>query len=97
MVTATAAETESAVAAAMTVAMAAADNKRNCKGRQQSTKCGRGSNEDSGCGSNHGSAATTAGRVRSAAEVTTIRAAATATSAVVNLIPHFPLGHGERR
>jgi hypothetical protein len=36
----TAAEAVSAVAAA-TVALAVADNNRNCGGRQQSTKCGR--------------------------------------------------------
>ncbi len=88
----TAAETESAVAAAATVAMVVAVNNRNCRGRQQSTKCGRGSNGDSGRGSsNHGSAATTAGRGSGVAEVTTMRAAATATKAVVNLYPIFPL------
>ncbi len=38
---ATAAETVAAVAAAATVAMAVADNNRNCRGGQQSTKCGR--------------------------------------------------------
>jgi hypothetical protein len=37
----TAAESVSAVVAAATVAMAVADNNRNCGGRQQSTKCGR--------------------------------------------------------
>jgi hypothetical protein len=41
MVTATEAETVSAVAAAATVAMVVADNNRNCGGRQQSTKCSR--------------------------------------------------------
>ncbi len=89
--TATASKTESAVVAAGTVAMAVAENNRNCGGRQQSTKCGRGSNGDSGRGSSdHGSAATMAGR-GSGAEVTTMRAAATVTTAVVNLYPIFPL------
>ncbi len=74
------------------MAMVVADNNRNCGGRQQSTKCVRGSNRDSGCGSrDHGSAATMAGRGSGAAEVTTMRAAATATTAVVNLYPIFPL------
>jgi hypothetical protein len=36
---ATVAETGSAVAAVATVAMAVADNNRNCWGRQESTKC----------------------------------------------------------
>jgi hypothetical protein len=36
-----AAETGSMVAAGVTVAMAVADNNRNCGGRQKSTKCGR--------------------------------------------------------
>jgi hypothetical protein len=40
----TAAETGSVVAAAATVAMAVADNNRNYRGRQQSTKYGSGSN-----------------------------------------------------
>jgi hypothetical protein len=40
-VTATAAETGSAMAATVTVAMAVADNNRNYGDRQQSTKCGR--------------------------------------------------------
>ncbi len=35
------AKTGSAVALAVTVAKAVADNNRNCGGRQQSTKCGR--------------------------------------------------------
>jgi hypothetical protein len=92
MVVVTVAKTESAVAALATVAMVVAVNNRNCGGRQQSTKCGRGSNGDSGrCSSNHGSAAMTAGRGSGAAEVTTMRAAATATTAVVNLYPIFPL------
>ncbi len=90
--TAMAAKTESAVAAVATVAMAVADNNRNCGGRQQSSKCGRGSNGDSGRGSsNHGSVATMAGRGSGTVEVTTMRAAATATIAVVNLYPIFPL------
>ncbi len=38
---ATAAEAGSAVAAAVTVAKVVADNNRNCRGRQQSIKCGR--------------------------------------------------------
>jgi hypothetical protein len=36
---ATVAESALAVAAVATVAMAVADNNRNCGGRQQSTKC----------------------------------------------------------
>jgi hypothetical protein len=53
-------KTGSAVAAVATVAMAVADNNRNCRGRQQSTKCGSGSGEDSGRdSSNRGSAAAT--------------------------------------
>ena len=92
MVVVTVAKTESAVAALATMVMVVAVNKRNCGGRQQSTKCGRGSNEDSGRGSsNHGSAATLAGMGSGMAEVTTMRAAATATTAVVNLYPIFPL------
>ncbi len=76
----------------MTVAMVVADNNRNWRGRQQSTKCSRGSNGDSGRGSsNHGSTATTAGRGSGTAELTTMRAAAKATTAVVNLYPIFPL------
>jgi hypothetical protein len=72
--------------------MAVADNNRNCGGRQQSTKCGRGSNGDSGRGSsNHGSAATMAGRGSGAMEVSTMRAAAMGTTAVVNLDPIFLL------
>jgi hypothetical protein len=55
---------------------------------QQSTKCGSGSGGDSGRGSgDHGSAALTACRDGGAAEVTTIRAAATSTTVVVNLYP----------
>jgi hypothetical protein len=91
MATATAAKTGSAVAAAATVATGVADNNRDFGGRQQSTKCGRGSGGDSGCGSGDcGSAAAMAGRGGSAAEVT-MRAAATATTVVVNLYPLFPL------
>jgi hypothetical protein len=87
-----AAKTDSAVAVTATVARAVADNNRNCGGRQQSTKCVRGSNGDSGRGSsNHGSAAMMAGRGSSTVEVTTMRAAATATTVVVNLYPIFPL------
>jgi hypothetical protein len=41
MAAATVAETGSAVAAAVTVAMVVADINRNCGGRQESTKCGR--------------------------------------------------------
>ena len=37
----TAAEVVSVVAAAATMAMAVADNNRNCGGRQELTKCGR--------------------------------------------------------
>jgi hypothetical protein len=92
MAMAMAAETESAVAAALTVAMAVADKNRNCGGRQQSTKCGRVSNGDSGhCSSNHGSTATMAGRGSGAVEVTTMRAAAMAITVVVFLYPIFPL------
>jgi hypothetical protein len=36
-----AAKIGSAMAAVVTVAMAVADDNRNCGGRQQSTKCGR--------------------------------------------------------
>jgi hypothetical protein len=56
----------SAVEAAVTVATAVADNNRNCRGRQQSTKCGSSSGRDRSCGSgNHGSATAMAGRGRS--------------------------------
>ncbi len=72
----------------MTVAMAVADNNRNCGGRQQSTKCGSGSGRDSGRGSSDCcSAALMTGRGGSAVEVTTMRAAATATTVVMNLYP----------
>jgi hypothetical protein len=92
MAMAMAADTESAVAVTVTVAMAVADNNRNCGGRQQSIKCGRDSNGDSGrASSNHGSAAMMAGRGSSTVEVTTMRAVATATTVVVNLYPIFPL------
>jgi hypothetical protein len=92
MATAMGTETESVVAAVATVAIAVADNNRNCGGRQQSTKCGRGSNGDSGRGSsNHGSTATMAGKGIGAAEVTTMRAAAMTTTMVVNLYPIFLL------
>jgi hypothetical protein len=85
-----AAKTGSAVAAAAT--MVVADNNRNWEGRQQSTKCGRGSSRDSGRGSgNCGSEAATAGRGGSTAEVTRMKAAATATTVVVDLYPLFPL------
>jgi hypothetical protein len=87
-----AAKTGSAVAVAVTMAMVmvVADNNRNCRGRQQSTKCSIGSGGDSSHGSsNCDSAALTAGRGGSAAEVTTMRAAATATTVVVNI--HTPL------
>jgi hypothetical protein len=83
---ATAAETGSAVAAAVTVAMAVADNNRNCGGRQQSTKCCSGSSRDSGHGSsNRDTMALTAGRVGIMVEVTTMRAEALVTTVVVNL------------
>jgi hypothetical protein len=101
----TAAETGLAVAAAVTVAMAVADKNRNCRGRQQQQKNvagGRRSGRYRGCGSsNRCSMAAKAGRGSGAAEVTTIRAAATATTVVINLYPSFPLamvtGHRERR
>jgi hypothetical protein len=74
----------------VTVAMAVADNNRNCGGRQQSMKCGSGSGGDSNRDSgDRGSAASTAGRGSGAAEVTTMRAAATAITLVVNI--HTPL------
>ncbi len=41
MAVATVAEIGSAAAAAATVAMAVADNNRNCRDRQDLTKCGR--------------------------------------------------------
>jgi hypothetical protein len=47
----TVAGTGLAVAAAVTVAMTAADNNRNCGGRQPSTKWGSSSGKDSGHGS----------------------------------------------
>jgi hypothetical protein len=88
----TASKTESAVAAAATVAIAVADNNRNCGGRQQSTKCGKGSNGDSGHGSSdHGSVAMMADRGSGVAKVTTMMAMAMATTVVVNLYPIFLL------
>jgi hypothetical protein len=91
-VKATAANTGSAVAAAATVAMVVADSNRHCGGRQQSTKCCIGSSGDSGRGSrDRGSLAATAGRSGGATEVTTMRAAATVTTVVVNLYPHIAL------
>jgi hypothetical protein len=80
-----AAKTGSVVAVVATVAMAVADNNRNCGGRQQSTKCGSSRNRDSGCvSSNCGSTAAMAGRGGGMAEVTTMRPAETATTVVVN-------------
>jgi hypothetical protein len=65
--------------------MAVADNNRNCMSRQQSTKCSSGSSRDSGYGNgNCGSMAVMAGRGIGVAEVTTMRAAATAITVVVN-------------
>jgi hypothetical protein len=88
----TAAETRSAVIEVATVAMAVADNNQNCRDRQKSTKCGSSVSGDSGCGSiNCGSAAATIDRDSGAAEVTTIKVAATANTVVVNLYPLFPL------
>ncbi len=92
MATEMAAEAGLAGAAVASVAMAVADSNRNCGGRQQSTKCGRGSNGDSGRGNgNRSSTAAMAGRGGGAAEVTTMRAATTAATVVVNLYPLFPL------
>jgi hypothetical protein len=83
-----AAKIGSAAAAAATVAMAVTDNNRNCRGRQQSTKCGSNCGGDSGRGrGDHGSTALMAGSASEAAEVTTMRAAATATTVVVNIPP----------
>ncbi len=94
MVTATVAKTGSAVAAAVAVAMAVADNNRNCGGRQQSTKCSISSSGDSGRGSgNCDSAAVMAGMGGGTAEVTTMRAATTATTG--EFIPPFSLHHGK--
>jgi hypothetical protein len=62
---ATAAEAVSAVAAAATMAMAVADNNRNCGGRQQSTSGADGSGRSSDSGRASGdccSAAAMAGR-----------------------------------
>jgi hypothetical protein len=77
------AETVSVVAVAATVAMAVADNNRNCgAGNNKKKGAGsRGSGGDSGRGSgNRSSMAATVGRGGGAAEVTTMRAAATATN-----------------
>ncbi len=89
----TAAETGSVVAAAAEVAMAAADNNKNCGGRQQSTNCGSADGSGgSGCGSsNCGSLAATAGLGGGAVEVTTMRVMATDATVVVILYPLFPL------
>ncbi len=85
------AERGSALAMVATVATAVAVKYRNCRDRQQSIKCGSGSSGDSGRGSgNRGSAAAMAGRGGSTAEVTMMRAAAPATTVVVNLYPLFP-------
>ncbi len=79
-------KTGSVVAAVATVAMMVADNNRNCRGRQQSTKCSSGSGRDSRCGSvDRGSTPVTAGKVGCAVEVTTTRTVSTATTVVVNL------------
>ncbi len=75
------------VAAGATVAMAVADNNRNCVAgnNQQNAAGGSGSSGDSGRGSrDRCSAAATAGRGGGAAEVTTMRAAATATGRFIN-------------
>jgi hypothetical protein len=88
-----AAKTGSAVAAAVTVAKEVADNNRNCGGWQQSTNAAGsiGSSRDSGRGSsNCCSMAAMAGRDGGAAEVTKMRAEATATIVVVNFYPLFP-------
>ncbi len=86
-----AAKTGPAVAVA-TVAMAVADNNRNCEGRQQSSECSSGSGGDSGCGSsNRGSAAAMVGKGSCVVEVTMIGAVATVTTVEVNLYPLFPL------
>ncbi len=75
------------MAAAVTVAMAVADNNRNCGAgnNQQNAAGGSGSSGDSGHGRGDCcSAAATAGREGSTAEVTTMRAAATATGRFIN-------------
>ena len=75
------------VAAAATVAMVVADNNRNCGAgnNQQNAAGSTGSGRDSGRGSgNRCSVAATAGRGGSTAEVTTMRAAATATGWFIN-------------
>ncbi len=85
---ATATQTGSVMAAVGTVAMAGADNNRNCGDRQQSTKCGSGCNGDNGCGSdNRGSAASMAGRGSGMTKATTMMPAATAALVVENLYP----------
>ncbi len=88
----TAAETRSTVAEVATVAMAVADNNRNCGGRQKSTKCSSSVSGDSGHGCiNCGSAAAMTDRDGGTAEVTTIKVVATAKTVVVDLYPLFPL------
>jgi hypothetical protein len=80
---ATAAETFSVVAGGAAVAMAVADNSRNAGADniQQNVAGGSGSGGDSNHGSsNHCSMAAAAARGDSTAEVTTMRAAATATN-----------------
>ncbi len=75
------------VAAAAMVAMAVADNNINCRAgnNQQNAAGSSGSSGDSGRGSgDRCSAAATAGRAGGAAEVTTMRAAATATGQFIN-------------
>ncbi len=75
------------VAAAATVAMGGAENNRNCGAgnNQQNVAGGSGSSGDSVRGSgDRCSAAATAGRGSGAAEVTTMRAAATATGQFIN-------------
>jgi hypothetical protein len=69
------------------VARAVADNNINCGAgiNQQNAAGGSGSSGDSGRGSgDRCSAAATAGRAGGAAEVTTMRAAATATGRFIN-------------
>jgi hypothetical protein len=75
------------VTAAVTVAMAVAGNNRNCwaGNNQQNAADGNGSSGDSGRGSsNRCSAAATAGRGGSAAEVIMMRAVATATGRFIH-------------
>jgi hypothetical protein len=81
-----AAKTGSSGAAVATVAMAVADNNRNCKGRQESTKWGSDSGGYSSRGSvNCCSVAFMAGRGGCAAEVAMMRTVSRATTVVVNL------------